>query len=265
LVSKWTREAPTGSAAVRKAARAAVEFQLKIDCEAILLAAPLTTIADQTLQGELGWIEAGLEACAELKVDRPIFATIALSEAVLQLPALKNALIHSFSNTVATRSELSGAYIVLEQSDPGAYFWTGKDPLMSLLVLVDDLHRGAKKRVVVNYVGTFGFVAKAVGAEIWSSGYYLMQRRFSLKGQSGRAHPRYHSLALAGDIGLSKDLPSLQRAGLAEKLMTPTDADAVLRAALKKGKTPEDVAEWRYAQSNCAAAQKHYLEIAWLC
>jgi hypothetical protein len=262
LVSQWTRTIPTEPSAIRKAARAAVDFQLKLGCDAILLPGPLTTIVDQSLQNELTWLDAGLEACNAAKAKCQAFATIALSEAVLQVPALKNPLIHSLSNQVATRTGLAGAYIVLEQSDSNNYFWTSKDALMSLLILIDDLYRGASKKVVVNYVGTFGLVAKAVGAEIWSSGYFLMQRRFSLKGVMGIAYPRYHSLALAGDIGLKEDLERINRAGLADECMTPTDADAVLRAALKKGKKPPDVPEWEYRQNNWPAAQRHYLEIA---
>ena len=262
LISKWTRTTATDPKEIRKAARAAVELQLKIGCDGILLAGPLTTTVDQSLQHELAWIEAGIEACTEFMVKCPIYATVAVTEAVLQVPALKNQLIHSLSNQIATRSELTGAYIVLEQYDQGSYFWTAKDALMSLLILVDDLYRGANKKVIVNYVGTFGLVAKALGAEIWSSGYFLMQRRFSLRGKMGIAHPRYHSLSLAGDIGLKEDLARIQAAGLADKFLTPTQSDAVLRAALKKNKAAADVPEWRYSPNNCTAAQQHYLEVA---
>jgi hypothetical protein len=262
LLARWNRAVTTDPAAIRSAAHAAIEFQLKLGCDGILLAGPLTTMVDQSLEAELAWIEAGLEACEDLNVNRPVYATIALSENVLQVPALKNPLIHSFSNQIATRQQLAGAYIVLEQFDPNNYFWTSKDALMSLLILVDDIKRGANKSVIVNYVGTFGLVAGAAGAEIWSSGYYLSQRRFSSKSMTGRARPRYHSLALAGDIGLNEDLEKIQKAGLADKLMAPTSADAVLRAALRQGKTSADVAEWKYSLNNCAAAQEHYLEVA---
>lgn len=262
LVDKWTRTIPTDPATIRAAARSAVEFQLKIGCEVIVLAGPLTTMVDQTLQAELAWIDAGLESCEQLNVKCPVFATIAVSEDVLQAPALKNPIVHSLSNQVAARNQLAGAYFVLEQLDPNGYFCTSKDALMSLLILVDDLYRGARKNVIVNYVGTFGLVAKAVGAEIWSSGYYLTQRRFSRKRTDGRARPRYHSMQLAGDIGLEKDLDSIQQATLADKFMTPSNADAVLRAALKKGKTTANVPEWEYSQSNIGAAQEHYLEVA---
>lgn len=262
LVGQWTRTVPTDPSEIQKAARAAVEFQMKIGCEVVLLAVPLTTIADQTLEPELAWLDAGIAACKELKIETPIFATVALSEPLLHVPALKNPIIHLFSNHIASRSEIAGAYIVLEQTDASEYFWNSKDPLMALAVLIDDLHRGANKRVAVNYVGTFGLVARAIGAEIWSSGYFLNQRRFSLKGKMGIAHPRYHSLALAGDIGLKTDIAAIRDAGLVDKVMTGTNADAGLRTALKAGKTPGDVPEWKYAPNNCTAAQKHYLEIA---
>jgi hypothetical protein len=173
----------------------------------------------------------------------------------LHVPALNNPIIHSFTNHVAARSELAGAYVVLEQSEPSSYFWSSRDPLMALLVVVDDLCRGAQKKVVVNYLGTIGIVASALGAEVWSSGYFLNQRRFSLKAKMGIAHPRYHSLAIAGDIGLKSDLAMIRDAGFADECMTPTTADAVLRSALKQGKSPANVPEWRYSPNNCTAAQ----------
>src|SRR5205814_901602 len=66
LVAKWTRTLPSDSESVRKGARAAVDFQLKMGCDGIILASPLTGMADQTLQREMEWIEAGLQACLEL-------------------------------------------------------------------------------------------------------------------------------------------------------------------------------------------------------
>ncbi len=262
LISKWTRTIPTSPDVIYLAAREAVKFQVTLGCDGILLAGPLTTLADQTLQPEMTWLEAGLQACKELNVSAPIYATIAISEALLHVPPLNNPLIHSFSNLVAANADLAGAYIVLEQTDAGSYFWTAKDPLMSLVILVDDLCRGAKKKVIVNYAGTFGLLLEALGAVIWSSGYFLNQRRFSLKAQMGIAHPRYHSLPFAGDIGLKEDMVRLRDAGLSHLIMTPTAADAVLRSALTQGKGPSNVPEWKYAPNNVTAAQTHYLEVA---
>jgi hypothetical protein len=68
-------------------------------------------------------------------------------------------------------------------------------------------------------------------------------------------------LALAGDIGLKNDLAQIRDAGMLDQCMTPTTADAVLRAAMKQGKSPANVPEWKYSPNNCTAAQQHYLEI----
>jgi len=262
LVSNWTRTVPTQLKAIQKAAFAAVDFQIKLGCEGIVLAGPLTTMADQSLQSEVAWIEAGLDACEQLKVSVPVYATIALSEEVLQVPALKNPLVHGLSNQVSARGALAGAYIAFEQFDAGSYVWNSKDALLSLLIMVDDLYRGAGKHAIVNYLGSFGAVAKAAGAEVWSTGYYLTQRRFSRKAKIGRARPRYYSLPLAGDIGLEEDLGKIRDAGIMNDYLTPTAADDVLRTALKKGKSPADVPEWEYSMNNTAAAQQHYMEVA---
>ena len=171
LAEKWTRTVCTEPSEILVAAKSAVEFQVKLDCDVVILPSPLTTITDQSLQAETAWLEAGLEACEELGISKPIFATIAISEDCLQSDPLKNALIHSYSNQISSRSELAGAYIVLEQSDKDSYFWTSRQPLLSLLILVDDLHRGARKQIIINYVGTFGLVATAAGADEWSSVY----------------------------------------------------------------------------------------------
>ena len=262
IVSKWTRTVPTDPATVRNAAKAAITLQISLGCEIVLLPGPLTTMADLSLQAEIEWIDAGLSVCQEMGVTIPVYATIAIAEDSLQIPPLTNSLVHSFPNQIASRDLLAGAYIVLEQSDPNNYFWTSRNPLASLLTIIDDLHRGARKKTVVNYLGTFGLVAAAVGANVWSSGYYLSQRRFSRRGSTGRAYPRYHSMALATDIGLRYDLEQIVKAGLQDKLMSPSSVDSGLRTALKAGQKPDAVAEWEYSQSNITASIEHYLELS---
>lgn len=262
LLAKWTRAVPKTSAAIKRSARAAVEMQQAIGCSSIVLAGPLTTIADQTFESELAWIDAGLAACAEFRVAEPVYATVALSEAVMHnVPPTENQVIHTISNQIAARPELAGAYIVFEQADQGSYVWTSKDPLMCLMLLVDDLVRGAGKDAIVNCFGSFGAVAVAAGASVWSSGYLLSQRRLSLRAKSGRMRPRYYSLSLAGDVGIATDLERVRDLDLANEILTPTDADQPLRRALAAGRGPSAVAPWQYKIGNKAAAQAHYMEI----
>lgn len=261
LLSRWTRTVPTSSIAIRNAAHGAVKLQASIGCCGILLPVPLTTIADQSFERELEWIDAGIEAVADLKINLPLYATVAIAEAALyNVPPLQNSLIHTISNQISSRSELAGAYIVFEQSEPGSYVWTAYDPLLCLMILTDDLCRGSKKDVIVNYLGSFGAVATAAGASAWASGFNQSQRRFSLRATQGRARPRFYSLSLAGDIGVEQDLKRVQDRGLSGRLLTPTAADRLLLQALSSGQTPEAVPEWQYRIGNTAASKKHYIE-----
>lgn len=262
LVAQWTRQVPSGDAEIARAARAAVELELALGCEAIILPGPLTTVADQTFETELAWVDAGLQACTDLKVSVPVYATVAMAEAVLHnVNPFTNQLIHAISSQIAARQELAGAYVVFEQADPSLYVWTARDPLTALLVLIDDLHRGAGRKVIVNYFGAFGAVATAMGASVWSTGFFQSQRRFNLRAKSGRTRPRYYSLSLAGDIGVEDDIRRVQSLGFAQQLFTPTGADSGLRTALSKGLGPSAVPEWEYRMGNRTASQNHYMEV----
>lgn len=264
LLNAWTRRVPAQSAAIRKSARGAVQLQKKLGCFAIILPTPLITIADPSFERERDWIDAGIEAALELKISERLYATVAISEAVLRnVDPFDNPLIHTISNQIASRDELSGAYIVLEQSDPNSYVWKAHDPLLCLMILTDDLCRGAKKDAIINYCGSFGAVATAAGASSWASGYSQKQRRLSLVAKSGRSHPRYYSVALAGDIGVEHDLERIhaQARVLANQLMTPSAADAKLRGALFAGRSIDEIPEWQYKLGNTPAAKRHYMEV----
>lgn len=262
LLKCWTRKVPSEPAAIEKSVRGAIELQQKIGCQAILLPVPLTTILDQSFEREMEWIDRGIDAATELGTTLPLYATVALSEATLHnVDPFDNPLIHTITNQISSRSELSGAYIIFEQSDPGSWVWKEHDPLLALMVLTDDLCRGSRKDVIVSYFGSFGLVATAAGASAWASGFSQSQRRFSLRATQGRARPRYYSYPLAGDIGVENDLKRIQDRGLAAKLLTPTEADARLRKALASGQAPDAVPEWQYRIGNNAASKNHYTEI----
>ncbi len=264
LLKEWTRRVPTQAAAIGKSARGAVQLQKKIGCFVIVLPSPLITIVDQSFERERDWIDAGIEAARDLKIREPLYATVAISEAVLHnVDPFDNPLIHTISNQIASRAELAGAYIVLEQSDPGSYVWKSHDPLLCLMILIDDLCRGAKKDAIINYCGSFGAVATAAGASSWASGYSQKQRRFSLVAKTGRSHPRYYSLALAGDIGVEHDLERIHNhaRALATQLMTSTSADAKLRGALFAGHPVDEIPEWQYTLGNTSTAKRHYMEV----
>ncbi len=175
----------------------------------------------------------------------PIFATIAVSDNLLRgTNASDNEVIRTMGDQIAARTELDGAYIVLEQTAEHGYVCRSQDVLANILVLVEDIVSGARKRVAVNYLGNFGAAAGAIGAEVWSSGHYRSQRRMRIADQDemeGRAYPRFYSSALAGDIGLQHDLPNLYSHPVFRKIFSRTVSSQPLLQALNVSNYPPTV------------------------
>lgn len=245
---------------------AAVQHQLALGCEAIILPAPLTTVVAQNYQTETEWIDLGLQVCRDLRVAVPIYATVALSDTVLRgVDPRTHPLLHTITSQIAARDELNGAYLVIEQAGEDGYACSSRETLLSLLLMVDDLVRGASRQVIVNYMGTFGAIATAAGASVWSSGYYLSQRRLKLTDfddKTAFAYPRYYSARLAGDIGLDADIVGAHSAGLARKILTDTATSEPLKRALEAESYPGAVPQWVHRPGNITAAAAHYNEVA---
>ena len=267
LLATWRRSPPSGQTQRSECIRAAVAHQVELGCDAIILPSPLTNIAALNYQVEIEWLDAGIEICAEMRVSVPIFATIALADNVLRgIEPIGNPLLHTITSQIASRDELAGAYIVVEQAAEDGYVCTSRETLLSVLLLTDDLSRGAAKQVIVNYMGMFGAVMAAAGVNVWSSGYYLSQRRLKLadfEDKMGLAMPRYYSLALTGDIGLEHDVGRAFAAGLWPRVRLETPASEPLDSALAAGTFPGGAPEWEYRSSNITAAIAHYNTVAY--
>ena len=263
VIAGWTRGVPSGPQAVRSAARAAVKLQVDLGCEGIILPAPALDSISRGVQDFMKWTDAGLDACREFKVAGPVYATVALCDTVVaNHVALDHPVLGAATDQIAARPDLAGAYLVVESRDEDTYSCERQDTVRALIVVLDDLIRGARRQVILNYAGTFGAVASAMGAHVWASGPYKSQRR--LKGSDlyqkpgASAYPRYFSLPLAGDLGLDKDIVTLRDAKLLRPLRTASTVAKPLHAALAHGKGPADVAAWTYRKGNMTASQAHY-------
>jgi hypothetical protein len=265
LLQGWSRMPPSGADAIAAAARSAVAFQLEIGCNGIILPTPLVSDLTRGYEEAILWLDAGLAACAERRVALPIYATVAIRDSLLQHWAVEqHPVLRAVGDQVSSREALAGAYLVVETMDEDVYSIESQDTVRGIFRLIDDLVRGAGLQVITNYMGTLGAVATAVGAEIWSSGYYLSQRRLKLsdlhkKPEGASAYPRYHSLVLAGDIGIATDLSAIREANLLEHVLTPTAVAEPLHEALRSGRAITAAGpEWQYARQNITAASAHY-------
>ena len=261
----WRRAALTDPAAVGAAAEAAVQLQVDLGCEGVILPAPLVDSITRGYQDAAIWVDAGLEACRRLRVTLPVFASVAICDTVLQNRAARsNPVLSGVTAEIASRAGLAGAYIVIETRDEDAYSFEGEDTARGLLTLVDDLVRGARRQVIVNYAGCFGAICRAAGAKVWASGYYLSQRRLRAQDlfykTGGAAYPRYFSLALAGDVGLEEDLDAVVKAGLLQEVLTPTAAAEALHEALRLRRLVASEPDWAYEAGRVTRAGAHYNE-----
>ncbi len=266
LLESWTGEPFETEDAIQTGVRACIQYQLDLGCEGIILPSPLTTVASRSYEEETRWLDIGVSVVRELRLSLPIYATVALSDGVLRgVNALRNPLINTITDQIASRDELAGAYVVVEQTTESGYACNSKDVLLALLVISDDLSRGAGRRVIVNYIGTFGAVMSGAGTVIWASGYYRSQRRLRLtdyEESMGLAQPRLFSLGLVGDVGLEEDLPVAFAKGFGARLLKPTSDQSVpLLQALTAGTYPLSTPQWAYRSNNLTAATAHYLSI----
>jgi hypothetical protein len=248
------------------AASAAVDLQLKFGVEAIILPGLLTATPSDQFEPELEYIDAGIKYSMLRNIKIPIYASVVITDSVLRgISPLENSLLRTISDQIAARQQLDGVYLVIEQSADRGHCYNCEEGCLAILLLIDDLNRGAGKQVIINYAGFFGALCMAAGASIWASGHYRSQRRLKLADEEedgGSAFPRYYSPALLGDIGLKENVDLTFQSSLREWLFKPrTKASETLASALAKRRRAAEVLDWAYEQANTQAAAEHYYEI----
>jgi hypothetical protein len=261
LIKSWPGQVASSDEDIASSVRTAIQMQLALGCEAIILPSPMTRVPGQYAD-EARWIDAGLSTCSELRVAVPVFATVAIADTALrQMQPSQNPFLQIVTAQIASRPSLSGAYFVIAQESEDGYVCKNPDTLLSLLILVDDITRGAGREAIVNYMGTFGAVTFGIGARIWSTGFYRSQRRLrtsDMDDSEGRTYPRYYSAPLLGDIGVDEDLAIVARDPEVVRALVNTEASAKLNAVLVNRGQVGEVPEWEYRMTNTTAAIAHY-------
>jgi hypothetical protein len=193
----------------------------------------------------------------------PKFATVAISDACLRLKPSENQLLRIIVDAVSAREGLDGVYLVVEQAGeaPDTRSCGSERTLSSLLHLVHAFANDAGLRVGVNFIGPFGLVCEAVGAEWWATNWYVSLRRLRLadKVGKGRSFPLFWSYPCALDIHMDKEFDKLVNAGHLMSISETTPASAGLLTAAASGRRASQVPAWSYRQSNVSATKAHYL------
>lgn len=264
LVANWTCKVPSTDEEIEAAVRSCVELQLQFGVEALLLPSPLTTMAGHQYELETRYLDAAAEVCGRARIQVPIFATVAFSDQVVRgTDPSGNPLLSTITAQIASRDFIQGAYLILEQSNEHGHCYACEEGCFSLLMMADDLSRGAGKRVVVNYLGMFGLISMAAGTSVWASGHYRSHRRFRLADQEeerGSAMPRLYSLGLLGDVGVEDNAALIYASSHRDHVLYETRDSRPLYRAFAAGRSSSDVPAWRYRQGNIKAAAAHYYQ-----
>lgn len=258
----WSGTAPVDDNEIDEAISKCLGVQAAIGVEALILPTPLTAAPHSSYEVELNWLDRGLSQARRLFPDLPSYASVALSDSALRgEDPWNNRLLDVIIDQLTAR-RLSHVYIVLEQANENGYFCTHFNTVGALLRLTDGLKCGGVGRVFISFAGSAGLLALAAGADAWSTGWFLGERRLrlsDLEDKEGRAHPTYYSQPLASEFHLERDLDQAVAAGLLRRIADETPASRGLLLALNAGRSSNDVPEWRYSQSNTAAAIEHFL------
>lgn len=262
--SAWPSSPPADQHTIQIATRECVDFQRRIGCWGVILPSPLTVEPGTDYAVELSWLDEALAYVATLEdFDLPVFATVALSDVCVRfLDPENNPLLEIISDSVSAR-EIHGVYILLEQASEAddSRHCANSRALRSVLHLVRTFAHDVGIRVGINFLGSFGLVCKAAGAEWWASNWYksLYRVRLADRVAGGRAFPTYWSFPAACDVNLNGDLDALVGAGLLPQVTDHTSASAGLLSALESGAPASSVPAWAYGMSNILAAREHYL------
>jgi hypothetical protein len=208
------------------------------------------------------WIDEGIRIAQEHGWDLPLLGTVAVSDSALRLEPSENALLDALVDQLSARTELSGVYLVIEQSQESGYYCAQKNSVGAALKLCRGFKLGGLGRVVVSCFGWSGFLCLAAGAETWIVGWYRGERRVKvadLTDDTGMATPTYYSHALASEIHLGDDLDRVVDAGSFESVVDSTPASEGLVRALRRRRRSSSVAEWESRKSNVRAAREHFL------
>ena len=263
IAKQWPGAPLSDPKEIEIATQEAVEFQVRLGCEAIILPSPLTRDPGTDYSFEIQWLESGLRQAQAYGKGLPVLATVAIQDlCLLAAEPDSNPLLEIIADSVSARG-VDGVYLVIEQgSEASDTRQCGNfRVLQSALHLTHTLAQDAGIRVFVNFLGAFGLACVAAGAESWASGWYksLYRMKLSDKQAGGRAFPTYWSDGMATDVHLQRDLDTLARGAAFASVATMTPPSAGLLNALSNGRTVASVPDWTWRQSNIASAQEHFI------
>jgi hypothetical protein len=263
IAAAWPA-APPATAELRSArARSAIEFQIGLGCTDILLPCPLIARRENGAAVLAEWLEAGLEAAADLEIAQPLLVTIALSDAILDPTVFEaGGLLDAVADQVTAREGIDGAYIVVAQNAGEHPFETSNAVQRTYAQLTRVLSEHYAT-VITNFCDVFGIVCVAAGASGFGSGGSYGNRRLSLAGFRddgfGIALPHFYSHKAAGEFLSERQLDRITERRLLRRVRDTTEYSRSLMDELSRGGTAAGVPQWAESRNNYQEATRHFV------
>ncbi len=249
--------------------REAVNHQVNMGCDAIILPAPLIQDPETNLERDFDLLERAIQIATPLRGEKPLYASVPLADGLLaHHDFLENPLIEAIPDTLSAMAGLTGVYIpflqvsateqerVASQNGPG-----------SLMRLARRFGSRTDLKTIFNFTESLGIVLHALGAQGYASGYNRKQRRLHIsdfipKKGGGGAFPKFYSMELCTDFLPSRGMERIAKKRLLSPMMRDvTNSSRPLFEALKAKKSVNDsVPDWAEIPGNIAAARHHYFE-----
>ncbi len=264
ILDSWLGETPSEPSLVREMVKECIDFQITLGCSGIIFPSPLTFDFSTDYALELMWLDCGLEYIKSAEIKLPVFPTVALADSWLRLQdPSSNQLIQLILDSISAR-EVQGVYFLIEQGNEkqDTRYMANSRALESALYITHVFANVCRLRVITNFFGPFGLVLEAAGAEAWASDWYKSLVRFRLgdvpKPATARAWPSFWSYPLIADISLESEFEALMYSGFMNRIKDVTPASDNLFRGVSNRVPVNQIVDWRFAQSNVAAAIEHY-------
>jgi hypothetical protein len=263
----WEARKPVQGARWETTVRAALGYQLELDCDTLILPAPLYGNHASTLDEEMDLLRQAISVARALNFPgKPIYASVPLADSLfLHGSVVANRFIDGLVDNVSAIPGVSGVYIPYIQNRAAADRIANEDVAHSLLRMAKLISNCTDLKAIFNFIEDLGLLCRALGAEGYATGPSKSQRQFTadefLDG-IGKASPKFFSLQLCADFRPENEIEWIRDAGLLPSLEGDrTEASEQLFRALEQGNSVGgNVPEWAAESRSLVATRRHYFE-----
>ena len=264
ISEEWPPVLPSDPKEIYNMIRQSIDFQQKFGVSEFILPSPLTSFPDSDLSVEMTWVDEGIKAAST--TDKSFLVTFAISDTcLLHVDPPDNYFLQLAIDQFTAREEIPGVYLVIEHSRGESNRIVHARVAWALLEFCYYVGKSAGKKVLVNYVDTFGLACLVAGAKGFASGLSTKSKRLNFEDfverGGGGAFPKFYAHSTICDYLPERDLERLRDLRLLRLIQNDrTPASSSLFNALTSGDSVGSIPEWRESKNNLSGSMKHFIQ-----